>query len=183
MTQTIAVNNMTGTNTVKAGETFTIAGVFAYDNRKQALVQPARLQQFTVIADAAATTGAIAALRIFPAIIVPGSGSGDNVNINTAHATVDSVPANGAAIVWNGAASAQLSPRLLIQKEAICVNTVPLIMPATGIAMRKRLNGIPLTVRMWQHSDFDTGAHNVRFDVAMNANVRDRRKLSRMNGS
>jgi hypothetical protein len=183
MTQTIAVNNMTGTNTLKAGEVFTIAGVFAYDNRKQALVQPARLQQFTVVEDATASSGAIAAVRIFPAIIVPGSGSGDNVNINTAHATVDSVPANGAAITFLGTASTAYSPRLLIQKEAIVVNTVPLIMPATGIAMRKRLNGIPLTVRMWQHSDFDTGAHNVRFDVAMNANVRDRRKLARFNGS
>lgn len=183
MTQTIAINGLSGSATIKAGEVFTIAGVYAYDNRKQAAISPARLQQFTVVADATATTGAIAALKIFPAIIVPGSGSGDNVNINTAHATVTAAPADGAAITIMGAASTSVAPRLIIQKEAITVDTVPLIMPATGIAMRKKLSRIPVTVRMWQHSDFNTGVHGVRFDVALNANVRERRRVVRVNGT
>lgn len=183
MTQTIAIDGLTGSQTIKAGEVFMIDGVYAYDCRKQANVSPARLQQFTVVSDATATTGAIAALRIFPAIIVPGSGSGDNVNINTAHATVDSAPANDAAITFLGTASTTYAPRLVIQKEAITVDTVPLIMPATGIAMRKKLSRIPVTVRMWQHSDFNTGAHGVRFDVALNANIRERRRICRVNGA
>jgi hypothetical protein len=181
MTQTLILG-AAGVKTFKAGEVFTLPGVFAYDNRKQGPVTPARLQQFTVCADATAVAGAVT-LTVFPAIIVPGSGAGDNININTAHATVTAAPANAAVLTFLGAASTALSPRLLIQKQAVVVNTVPLILPASDTSMRRRLSKIPLTVRMWQHSDFATGAHGVRFDVALNANVRDRMRMSRFNGS
>lgn len=184
LTQTIAVDGFGAAATIKQGEVFTIAGVFAYDNRKQAAVNPPRLQQFTVVADAVADgAGAIAALRIFPAMIVPGSGAGDNININSAHATVTAAPADDAVITFMGTAATTYGPRLIIQKDAIVVDTVPLIMPATGIAMRKKLSRIPITVRMWQWSDFYTGAHSVRFDVALNANIRERRRMVRINGA
>lgn len=183
MTQTLNITDATtAAGTYKAGEVFTIAGVYAYDNRKQALVTPARLQQFTIVADAVAVAGVVA-LVIYPAMIVAGSGAGDNININTAHATVNAAPADNADITFLGAASATLSPRVLIQKPAIVVNTIPLILPASDTSMRRKLKKVPISVRMWQHSDFDTGAHGVRFDVALNANVRDRSRISRFNGS
>lgn len=183
MVQTLNItDSAAGAQTIKAGEVFVIAGVFAFDNRKQAAVSPARLQQFTVVEDAVAVAGAFA-LKIFPAIIVPGSGAGDNININTAHATVTAAPADNADITFMGAASATLSPRVLIQKQAVVVNTVPLILPASDTSMRRRLSKVPITVRMWQHSDFFTGAHGVRFDVALNANIRERLRISRVNGS
>lgn len=182
LTQTLIVAGLGAAGTIKAGEVFTVPGVFAYDQRKQALVNPARLQQFTVVSDVTADGAGAATIRIFPAMIVPGSGAGDNININSAHATVSAAPANGAVLTFSGAASTAYGPRLIIQKEAISVDTMQLIMPATGIALRKKLSRIPLSVRMWQHSDFNTGAHNVRFDVALNANIRDRRRLVRING-
>ena len=183
MTQTLAVDGFAAGATIKAGEVFTVPGVFAYDNRKQALVSPARLQQFTVVSDAVADgTGAIAALRIFPAMVVPNTGAGDNPNINTAHASVGAAPADNALLTFIGAANTNLSPRAIIQKDAIVVNTVPLILPASDTSMRRRLSKIPLTVRMWQHSNFYTGAHGVRFDVALNANIRERMRISRING-
>jgi hypothetical protein len=181
MTQTIAVKGLTGSQTVKAGEVFTIANVNAWDNRAQASL--GRLQQFTVVADATASTGSIAALRIFPAMIVPASGSGGDVNVNTAHATVDAAPADSAAITWLGTASTAYKPRVILQKQAIVVDTVPLIMPATGKAVSRALTKVPLTVRMWQNSTFATGEHDVRFDVALTANVRDRRRIVRVNGA
>lgn len=183
LTQTIAIDGLAAGATIAQGEVFTVNGVFAYDQRKQAPVSPARLQQFTVVQAATADGGgAIAALRIFPAMIVPGSGAGDNVNINSAHATVTAAPADNAQLTFAGAASTTLSSGLILQKEAISVDTIPLIMPATGIAMRKKLSRIPLTVRMWQWSDFNTGAHSVRFDVALNANIRERRRAVRFSG-
>lgn len=182
MSQTIAIDGLTGSQTVKAGEVFTIANVYAYDNRKGAAVSPPRLQQFVVLEDATASTGAIAALRIFPAIIVPGSGSGGDVNVNTAHATVDAAPADNAAITWVGTASTAYTPRFILQKQAVIVNTAPLILPATGQGSRKSLTKVPLAVRMWQDSVFATGEHRVRFDVALTANVRDRRRIVRLNG-
>lgn len=183
LTQSLIMDGFAAGATIKAGEVFTIPNVYAYDNRKQALVQPARLQQFTVIADATASGAGAATLTIYPAMVVPGSGAGDNVNINTAHATVNAAPADNAVVTFLGAASATLAPRLLIQKPAIVVNTIPLIMPASDTAMRRKLKKVPISVRMWQHSDFDTGAHGVRFDVALNANIRDRSRICRVNGS
>lgn len=182
LTQTLNVNAGGNTVTYKKGEVFTIAGVFAYDNRKQGPVTPARLQQFTVVADATASGTGEVALTIFPAIIVPGSGTGSEIATNQAQATVTAAPASGALLTFKGDASSQLSPRMLIQKQAIVVNTAPLIMPSSDTAARRKLSKIPLTVRMWSHSDFHTGAHGVRFDVALNANIRERRRISRLNG-
>lgn len=180
LTQTLPVDGLGTTNTVKAGEVFTIAGVFAYDNRLGASI--GRLQQFTVIEDATAVAGA-ATLRIFPAIIVPGTGTGGDIGVNTAHATVSAIPADDAVVTWLGTANTQYRPRVVLQKEAIVVNTAPLIMPATGIGTTKKLTKLPLSVRMWQNSDFATGDHSVRFDVALTANIRERRRIVRVNGA
>lgn len=181
MSQTIDITvSAGGTETVKDGEVFTIAGVFAYDNR--AGVSTGRLQQFRVIGDHTAVAGRIAALRIFPAIIVPGSGSGGDINVNTAHATVDSVPGAAALITFVGTASTVYRPRALLKKSAVICSTAPLIMPATGEGSRMQLTKVPLSVRMWKHSNFDTGAHSVRFDVALTANVKERRHAVRLNG-
>ena len=180
LTQTIAIDGLTGSQTVKDGEVFTIANVYAWDNRAQ--VTTGRLQQFRVIGDHTASTGAIAAMRIFPALIVPGSGTGGDVNVNTAHATVDAAPADNAAITFLGTASTSYRPRALIQKGSIIVNTADLPTPMTGTMGSKTLTKVPLSVRMWQHSDFNTGAHSVRFDVALTANVRERRRIVRLNG-
>lgn len=182
MSQTINIDGIgAGSQTIKAGEVFTIAGVNAYDNRLGASL--GRLQQFTVLEDATAAVGVVAALRIFPALVVPGSGSGGDIAVNTAHATVDSVPADGAVVTFLGTAATAYKPRAILQKQAIVVNTAPLIMPASGTAMSKGLTKVPLTVRMWQDSNFGTGAHSVRFDVALTANVRERRRIVRLNGS
>lgn len=178
LTQTIAADGFGANATIKDGEVFTIAGVFAYDNRLgQAQTY---LQQFRVIGDTTADgTGAVASLRIFPAMIVPDGGA----TPNTPHATVSAAPADNAVITWRGTASTAYKPRAIIQKQAIIVNTADLIMPASDTAMRKQLTQVPLSVRMWRASDFDTGAHTIRFDVALTANVHDRRRIVRVNGA
>ena len=187
MTQSLICNGFAAGATIEAGAVFSIPGVYAYDNRKQALVNPARLQQFTVVTGATADGAGNATLTIFPAMIVPGveatGGVTADININTAHATVNAAPATNAVLTFLGAPSSNYGPRLCIQKEAIVVNTVPLILPASDTSMRRKLSKIPLTVRMWQHSDFYTGAHGVRFDVALDANIRERRRLCRINGT
>ena len=181
MTQTLITSIGSGTETVKDGEVFTIAGVNAYDNRRQADL--GYLQQFRVVGDAVAVGGAVT-LRIFPAIIIPVASPANNTDrVNTAHATCTAAPAGGAAITWKQAASNVSKPRAILNKNAIIVNTADLIMPATGIGSRKSLTKVPLSVRMWQNSVFNTGEHQVRFDVALTANVVDRRRIVRINGS
>lgn len=182
MSQTIAIDGLGANATVKKGEVFTVANVFAYDNRAQQSL--GRLSQHVVVADATADgTGAIAALRVFPAFIVPGSGSGGDVNVNTAHATVTAAPADNAVVTFVGTAATAYKPRFIIQKQAVVVNTKDLIMPATGEASRKSLSKIPVSVRMWRDSSFDKGDHRVRFDIALTANLRDRRRIVRINQS
>lgn len=180
MSQTINITGVGTTATVNDGEVFTIASVNAWDNRLGASL--ARLQQFRVIGNYTATASVIAAMRIFPAIIVAGTGGGNTALVNTAFATVDSVPGAAAAITFLGAPSTQIKPRALLNKDAILVNTADLILPATGIGTRKQLTKVPLSVRMWKNSNFNTGEHDVRFDVALTANVRDRRRTVRISG-
>lgn len=194
LSQTINLKNLTAGHTVVPGEVFTITSgantVNAYDNRAQQSL--GRLQQFTVLpaSSSAPTTpytadgsGLIANMRIFPAMVVPASGSGGDINVNTAFATVTAAPSDSAAITWLGTASTPYKPRAIIQKQSLVVNTMDLIMPATGIGTRKALSKVPLSVRMWQNSTFATGDHQVRFDIALTTNVRDRRRICRINGA
>lgn len=181
MTQLLNVSGLGNNATIKDGEVFTIAGVFAYDNRLKASL--ARLQQFRVVGDVTADGAGAAAVRIFPAIIVPAAGTTGNNAVNSANATVTAAPAAAAAITFMGAANTAAKPRLLMNKSAVIINTADLVMPATGTASRKSLTQLPLSIRMWQDSTFATGEHRVRFDVALTANVVDRCRLVRINGS
>jgi hypothetical protein len=175
LTSVIDIDGQTGSVTLKDGEIFTIAGVYAYDNR--AKKQLGHLQQFRVIGDYTASSGAWTDIRVFPAIIT--SGPHQTVVNTNGGGTWD-----GLAVTHLGAASTTLKPRFIANKQAIVVNTADLIMPATGQGSRKSLSKVPLSVRMWKHSDFNTGAHSIRFDVALKANVLagGRRRVVRING-
>lgn len=175
LSQTLNINGLGAGGTIADGEVFTITGVFAYDNRKQQALT--HLQQFRVIGAATADGTGAATVRVFPAIVIPNGGA------NTAHATVSVAPGAGAVITFAAAASTTYTPRIMLDKNLIQVNTADLIMPATGTAQRKSLTQLPLSIRMWQDSSFNTGDHRVRFDVALTANVRDRRYGVRVCGS
>lgn len=173
LTGTINLDGQSGAVTLKDGETFTISGVKAYDNRAKKTLN--HEQEFRVIGDHTATAGAFTNVRYFPAIIVSGP-----------HRTVDNT--NGSwdnlAVTHKGAASATLQPRFICNKDAVIVNTADLIMPASGTARRVNLTKVPLSVRMWKDSTFSTGEHRIRFDVAIKANVAagGRQRSVRING-
>lgn len=170
MTQLLTIDIGLGTETVLDGEVFTIAGVFAYDNRAKKALN--HLQQFRVVGNATAV-GGVASVRVYPALITSGP-----------FQTIAQAPANTAQVNFVGAPSATLQPRFIANKNAVVVNTADLIMPATGTASRVSLTKIPLSVRMWQDSSFATGEHRVRFDVAIKANTaaHGRRRVVRING-
>ncbi len=170
-TQILNMDIGSGTETLVDGEVFTIAGVYAYDNRAKKALN--HLQQFRVVGNFTAVGGIVAA-RVYPAIITSGP-----------YQTVAQAAANTAAVTFQSAPSAVLQPRFIANKDAIIVNTADLIMPATGIGSRKSLTKVPLSVRMWQDSVFATGEHRVRFDVALKANTAadGRRRMVRINGS
>lgn len=172
----IKFDGQSGSVTLVDGEVFTIAGIYAYDNRAKKTL--GHLQQFRVIGSYTAASGVFAAVRYFPAII--DSGPYQTVTNTNAAGTY-----NNLAVTHLGAASAALAPRFVANKDAILVHTADLIMPATGKAMRKALTKIPVSVRMWQDSVFATGEHRIRFDVALEANVAAdaRTRLVRITGT
>ena len=179
LTQTLNIAGIGAAATVKAGEILSIAGVTAY-NPNLERVRP-YTQQFTVIEDAVADGAGAATIRIYPAIIVavPGSATGANA-VNTAHATVDAAPANGAAVTFYGNASTAYTPRLIFRDDAITVHSVPLSKVYTGQAFPRPLadvqrdNVVPLAPRLWLYSDPDTGIHTARMDVFVEAQPADR---------
>lgn len=175
-TSTINLDGQSGSVTLKDGEVFTIAGVYAYDPRAKKQLE--HLQQFRVIGDYTASSGAFANVRIFPAIIT--SGVYQTVVNTNAGGTWDNL-----AVTHIGVAGTATMPRFLANKSAIVVHTADLITPATGTASRKALTKVPLSVRMWQDSKFETGEHRIRFDVALEANVAadGRTRIIRLNGS
>ena len=174
LTSTINLDGQSGAVTLKDGEVFTIAGVFAYDSRAKKQLE--HLQQFRVIGDYTATAGAFANVRVFPAIIT----SGVYQTVVNTNADFDN-----RSVTHIGVANTATMPRFLANKSAIIINTADLILPATGTASRKALTKVPLSVRMWQDSVFATGEHRIRFDVALEANVAadGRRRIVRVNGS
>lgn len=167
--------------TVVPGDVFTIAGVDAYDNRLKASL--GRLQQFTVVTGATGDGDNNATIRIAPAIIVPNTGSGKDPLVNTAHGTVTAVPGAAAAMTFLGASGTSHKQRMIIQKQAISLNSAQLIAPKTGTMRRQTLSKVPITVRMWWNSDFANATHAVRFDTAVDVNIMDRRRIVRVNGA
>ena len=136
-----------GTSLVfKAGQVFTITGVNA--------VHPltgestGKLQQFTVLADAAASP-----LSIYPAIVPTGPGK-----------NVTASPASGAPLVLVGAASTGYRQSLMFHRDAFTVATAPLPVIAGCEGYTARMpNG--LSIRVMTGGDFINDAENTRIDL------------------
>jgi hypothetical protein len=176
LTQTLIIDGLGNSKTIKDGEIFTIAGVYAWDNRKQQVLS--HLQQFRVVGDVTSDAAdGSATVRIFPAIVI-----GDT-DQNSAHRTVSAVPADDAVITFAAAASTTYTPRFIIQKPAIVVSTMDLPSSFTDTNDRVSLTKVPMSVRMWKHTDWATGDQSIRFDCVATANVKDRRRIVRLNGA
>jgi len=168
--QTLAIDGVGTTNTVKAGEVFTIAGVFAVNPRTKANL--GYLQQFTVLADATAAAGAIAALQISPPIIATG-----------AYQNVSAVPADDAVVTWLGSASTTYQMNAAFHKTAIKLVSAKLIMPYSGEADYATDPDTGITVRYWRYSDGTSDTHNHRWDVLFGTVNADRRLGARISGT
>ncbi len=108
-----------GSSTLKKGDVFTIAGVFAvHPNTKDAQTH---LQQFVVKADISDTSGS-KDISIEPAIITSGP-----------YQTVDAAPADDAAITVMGTAGATYKQNLSFHKNAFLFVPVPIKVPDSAV--------------------------------------------------
>lgn len=175
-TQTLNAKTLGNNLTVKAGEVFTLAGVNAINPRSKADL--GYLQQFTVIDDATASGSGTAALTISPPIITSG-----------AFQNVSAAPADSAAIVWMGDATAGNTDATtyrfgtIFRKEAIALVSAKLVMPFTGEADYSTDPDTGLTVRYWRSSDSTNDTHMHRFDILYGVKMVDPRRGSRISGS
>jgi hypothetical protein len=148
---TIAITGAGAAGTIKVGDVFTIAGVFAVN--PQTRESTGSLFQFVAVAN----------------VTLDGSGAG-NVTVapmysaSEALATMDSLPGNGAAVVFIGAAGVQYPQNLVYHKDAITFATADLLMPqGVDMASRQVHNGI--SMRIVRQYDINNDRMPCRIDV------------------
>lgn len=138
---------------LKQGDIFTIAGVNAVN--PQTRQSTGQLAQFVVTADFSSDGSGNGAVSIYPAITTSG-----------AFQTVDSSPADGAAITVMGTAS-QLSPaHLAYHRDAFCLGMADLPLPG-GVDMASRIsdNQLGVSIRMVRQYDIVNDRFPCRLDV------------------
>lgn len=165
-TQTLVTDGWPNSRTgvLKAGDVFTIAGVFAVNPVSR--VSTGRLQTFTVKADAdsGASTGP-ATLTISPPIITDGP-----------YQTVDAAPADNAAItVVSGTANAQYKQSLMLHPQSIALVTRKLDIPSGQGVKTTTKSGNKVTVSCTEFVDGNTLAQTFRFDILYKAETVDPR--------
>ena len=150
---TISIDGLTGaTDTVTAGDVFTIAGVFAVN--PQTRESTGSLQQFVVTAAQTGASNALANMAISPAIYTS----------TNALATVDSFPADNAAVTFVGTASTAYPQNLIYHKDAITFATADLVMPQ-GVDMAARANHNGISLRVVRQYDINNDRMPCRIDV------------------
>ena len=149
-------NSVTGV--LKAGDVFTIAGVFAMNpvpgEGSTGKIQMPYLQEFVVLADANSDGTGNATLSISPAIITSGP-----------YQTVSAQPVDDAVItVKTGTAGAAYPQNLMFHKNAFALVMCPLELP-DGVSFKARESYKGLSVRVVKQYDIDSDTDVIRLDV------------------
>ena len=150
---TISIDGLTGaTDTVTVGDVFTIANVFAVN--PQTRESTGSLQQFVVTAAQTGVSNALANMAISPPIYTSTS----------ALATVDSFPADNAAVTFVGTASTSYPQNMIYHKDAIAFATADLVLP-TGVDMAARAVHNGISMRVVRAYDINNDRMPCRIDV------------------
>lgn len=171
-TQTLITDGWTNSTTgiLKAGDVFTIAGVYAVNPVTKEKLD--FLRQFTVTADAdsGASTGP-ATLTITPAIITSG-----------AFKTCSAAPADNAAITVVGTGSTGYRQNMVFHKNAFSLVSVPLIAPEGAVTVsRQSYKGT--NVRLIPYYNGSSDVSSYRLDVLYGVKAVDTRLATRLSGT
>ncbi|MGL4681296.1 MAG: P22 phage major capsid protein family protein [Plesiomonas shigelloides] len=156
---TISIDGLTGaTDTVTAGDVFTIAGVYAVN--PQTRLSTGSLQQFVVTAAQTGASNALANMAISPPMYTA----------SNALATIDAFPADNAAVTFVGTASTVYPQNLVYHKNAITLATADLLLPqGVDMASRQVHNGI--SMRIVRQYDINNDRMPCRVDVLYGYNT------------
>ena len=148
---TLDITYTSGTKTIKQGDVFTIANVYAVN--PQTRLSTGSLQQFVVTADQTLTSTS-ATIAFLPAMYTA----------TNALATVDAFPAASAALTFLGTASTVYPQNLVYHKNAITLATADLLLPqGVDMASRQVHNGI--SMRIVRQYDINNDRMPCRVDV------------------
>jgi hypothetical protein len=178
--QTLNLTTVAAAEDFARGDTFTIAGVFAV-NQKSRQVLP-YLKEFVVLEDVSAAANAVA-LTIWPPIIVSGTNDGFTTFTNTAFVTVSAAPANGAAITFSTAADSITPIRVAFHKKAISLVGAKLRTPLSDSSSFISDAQTGIGIRYWRGSDITTGRHIHRWDTVFGVQMLQRELGARVNGT
>lgn len=183
--QNLNLSGMTAGQTIAAGETFVIAGVFERINAAGGYsYNGPNLQRFVVNTAATVAAGGTVTLNISPPMVVAGTNdSTGQSNTNSAFATVSNAPANGAALTFDGALSSTNLIRAAFHKRAISLVSARLPTPVTGESSFAVDPETGIAIRYWRGSDFATGVHGHRWDCVFGVSCTDQRLGVRINGN
>lgn len=151
---TLLVTGLGASSTVAAGDTFTIAGVYAVNPQSRQSTRV--LRQFTVLTAATADGSGNASLSIFPSINTAAS--------NQQYQTVTAGPANAAVVTWDVAASTQYTVNMAYHKNAFTLATADLQMPE-GVDFSGRRNHKGISMRIVRQYAIGTDTLPCRIDV------------------
>lgn len=174
MTQTVHMDGLGTTKTVKKGDVFTIAGVYAVNPVTKAALP--FLKQFVVTADVtsdAVTTGD-ADVVIYPAMIW--SGAFQNVSVQGV------TDLDNQTVTWQSAASAQDRQNLVFHKNAFALVMVPLVKPPGAVDVsRQSYKGT--SVRIIPVYDGTNDISKWRCDILFGGAAIDPRLATRVSGT
>lgn len=154
---------------VKAGDVFTLAGVFDVNPVTKATLP--HLKQFVVTADGSSDGTGNLTLTIAPAIITSG-----------AHQTVSAAPADNAAMTFLGTASTGYAQNLVFHKNAFALAMVPLVSPPGAVDVaRESFKGT--SVRIIPYYDGTNDVSKWRADILYGVKCVDPRLAVRLSGT
>jgi len=149
----IVTNGWDGINdTVKEGDAFTIAAVYAVNPVSG--VSTGVLRRFVVTEDAASTGSGDMTIKISPSIISSG-----------AYQTVDAVPLTTAALTFVGTEDTAYPQNLIFHPNAFALVTVPIEMPANVWGARETDQDAGLSIRVVKQYDIDADEEIIRLDI------------------
>ena len=147
---TLALTTNGATDTIKLGDVFTVANVYAVN--PQTRQSTGSLYQFVALADATASGSAVT-------VTVPAM-----YTASSALATIDAFPQAAAAVTWMGGVSTAYPQNLVYHKDAITFATADLVLPG-GVDTASRANKDGISIRVVKDYDIVNDRMICRLDV------------------
>ena len=140
-------------DTIKVGDVFTIADVYAVNPMSGS--STGVLRRFTVTEDATSSGGAIT-IKLSPSIVY---GATDP------YTTVSAYPLENAALTFIGTESTAYPQNLVFHPNAFALVTVPIEMPANVWGARETDQDAGISIRVVKQYDIDEDEEIIRLDI------------------